>query len=164
MNDMSDIQKRALSTYGDMPDLGSGGIDHVLVAVSALRKLLDAETRHVTLSVLGLGPTLAGVFGECVCVLRGRNYSTAGRHLAMPLTVQGVCDQLRDVFEDKNKIYDNSFTEHGAVGVVIRLLDQASKARTMAPGIDRDTAIVHIANFASMAMLLLVDREPETLA
>lgn len=160
------VQNQALALYGEMPaEHVFGSVDHVLVAAKALDRQLDCEIRHVTLSLTGLNRSLSSLFVECLLALRGRDIELPdGRRRAVPVDAEYACRVLRDVFEAKNAAYGDSFGDHGAAGVVIRLLDQVSKVERADGDLKRATGLVHIANFAVMAMMLLVDNDPEFLS
>jgi hypothetical protein len=144
-----------------IPDTGS--VDHILVVGDQLHSHLDAETRHVTLSRLGLPQALARVFVECVCALRGRDLNLPdGRRLRIPVELDAVVDILVDqVFAPKNEAYSDSFGDYGAVGVVIRLLDKVHdlKARDHKDHEPLSKSVAHVANYAAMAIILLVEDE-----
>ena len=127
-----------------------GGIDHVVFVAERLRSMVDAEVRHLTLTSVGLASTLARLYTECVCALRGRRVSNH----AIGQTADDVSAFLYDViFAPKNQKYADSFRDFGAIGVVVRLLDQERVLQqTHTP-----LALAHIANYAIMAMDLLDD-------
>ena len=147
------VQKRALEFYlrdNQMPP--ESGIDHVLLACDPLTRLMDAEVRHVTLSARGLAETLTRIFVESLCALRQRK--------DMPDDVGEVCRVLReDVFAPRNQKYGDTFAGFGAVGVVIRLLDHVHALRD-----GRTESVMHIANFAAMTLVVLIDDDKEFLS
>jgi hypothetical protein len=148
-------QKRAIAYFGKVPT--SGEASHVIVSCSSLRRLMDAETRHVTLSRHGLAEGLTQVFVECLCTLRGRTVGV----LTIPKNLDEVCTMLREeVFAPRNEKYGDSFIDFGAVGVVIRLLDHAQAFERTGDIM----SVAHIANYAVMSLILLIDSDPEFLS
>jgi hypothetical protein len=129
----------------------AGGMDHVIFIAESLRGLVDAEVRHLTLTSTGLVATLARLYTECVCALRGRRIE---QHV-VGQAANDVATFLYDtIFVPKNEKFGDSFRDFGAIGVVVRLLDQQRVLQmTQAP-----LALAHIANYAIMALALL--REP----
>lgn len=143
-------QTRAFEVYGDkIPDYGA--LDHVVMSCELLAHSLDSEVRHVTLSGSGLENALAQVFVEALCALRGREVD--GKEL--PWDIRKIADHIREsVFASKNREYGSSFARFGAVGVVIRLVDQSSR---MGRGHAVTTSLIHVANYAAMAMMMLLE-------
>ena len=140
---LADAQDRAISIMEGVPD--DGGVDVVLNVCGSLRRLMDAEVRHVTLSATGLERTLSRVFVECVSALRAEDGTSVNK----------TCVWLReDIFAPRNELYGDSFIDFGAVGVVIRLLDHA-RALESVGGEQRDKSLAHIANYAVMALVVL---------
>lgn len=163
-----DVQRRTLDFYGREKLPPTGSVDHIQVVGNQLHNLLDSETRHVTLSRTGLARGLAHVFVECVCALRGRDLNLPdGRRKRVPADFDGVVDILvDDVFAPKNEAYSDSFGDYGAVGVVIRLLDKVHDLRSREHKSHEPVSksVAHIANYAAMAISLLIDSDPEFLS
>lgn len=138
-------QDRAINIMEGVPD--DGGVDVVLSVCASLRRLMDAEIRHVTLSAMGLERTLARVFVECLSALRTEEEDS----------VNEICTWLReDVFAPRNAMYGDSFMDFGAVGVVIRLLDHVHVLESGQTDVERRSkSLAHIANYATMALVLL---------
>lgn len=159
------VQERAVAHFGLDKVPEQSDAQHIVFVGMSLKRLVDAETRHVSLTGLGLVESLSRLFVECVCALRGRDIKLPnGTRKRMPLDIQGVCQALvHDVFEPKNKVYDNSFVEFGAVGVVIRLLDKVhdlehvARKEPLAFTGPAPKSIAHIANYATMALVVLED-------
>ena len=142
--DMRALQRRVLAFYGPrVPDTGSR--DHVLQACWSLKNLVDAETRHATLSAEGLARTLARVFVECLC--------------AMPSDIDEACEYLvAEIFEPRNAKYGDSYRDFGAIGVVIRLLDHV---RVLEHNHADSMSVYHIANYSIMAFELLIEADED---
>lgn len=144
---MKDVLASALVFYGREKIPATSDFDHVHQVAGSLRDLMDAELRHVTLYPAGLVGTLCRLFVECLCLLRDRRGGTT----------KDVCDWLiDDVFAPKNALYDDSFSDFGAVGVVIRLLDHVKALK--APDQDQDRTLAHVANYSLMTLVLLSER------
>jgi hypothetical protein len=167
LQQLADVQKQALHFYGESPP-EAGSVDHVVTMASSLRRFLDSEVRHVTLTKSGLADVLCRVFVECLCALRGRDLNLAdGRRRKMTMNLDGVCVLLREeVFAPKNAIYGDSFADYGAVGVVIRLLDKVRELEKIDHKAHEpiSTSVAHVANYATMALMILVENDPEFLA
>lgn len=163
-----DVQRKTLDFYGRGRIPGTGSVDHILVVGNQLHNMLDSELRHVTLGRTGLNQSLAHVFVECVCALRGRDLNLPdGRRKRVPSELNGVVDILvDDVFAPKNQAYSDSFGDYGAVGVVIRLLDKVHDLRGCGHKVNEPVSksVAHIANYAAMAIALLVESDPEFLS
>jgi hypothetical protein len=145
---MKNVLASALVFYGREKIPETSDFDHVYQVADALRDLMDAELRHVALYPAGLVRTLCRLFVECLCLLRDRRGGT----------IKSVSDWLiDDVFAPKNALYDDSFSDFGAVGVVIRLLDHV-KALKAIDG-DRDRALAHVANYSLMTLVLLSESD-----
>ena len=150
-------QMAAIEHYGRERIRESNSIAHVITATTMLSKLMDAETRHVSLSAFGLDDALASVFIECLGALRGQTLDDT----QMPMGIDDLCRALRvGIFQPRNEKYGNTFGNFGAVGVVIRLLDHAQVLGTTG----NLMSAAHMANYAAMAMILLLDRDPEFLS
>lgn len=158
---MREIQEQAMAVYGELPDAG-GSFSHVIVASRNLDSQLDSEVRHVTLSAQGLKHALSRLFVECLVSIIGCDITMPdGTRRKVPYEVHDACELLREIFRVKNDLYGNSFGRHGAVGVVIRLLDQVSKVEHATNDITRASGVAHIANFSVMALMVLVEADPE---
>jgi hypothetical protein len=140
---LQQAQDRAINIMEGVPQ--GGGVDVVINICTSLRRLMDAEIRHVTLSSTGLERTLARVFVECVSALQTEDGASVNK----------TCAWLRDeVFAPRNERYGDSFIDFGAVGVVIRLLDHARALET-AGDEQREMSLAHIANYATMTMMVI---------
>lgn len=141
------VQKHIINFYDrTLPEESS--LDHVLLACAPLERLMDAEVRHVTLSSNGLAETLTRIFIECMCALRGRD--------DMPVDDYGVRARICQVFAEKNRFYHDTFSDFGAVGIVIRLLDHVHALRD-----GNARSLIHIANYVCMTVVVLWDADKD---
>ena len=151
------VQLAAINYYCREKVQAEGSMEHVLMSTSFLAKFVDAEMRHVSLSPHGLADSLSRIFVECLCAIRGKNIDG----IDMPRGLEDLCSTLRNqVFLPRNEKYGNTFGDFGAVGVVIRLMDHAQALKYTS----QMMSVAHIANFAAMAMVLLVDSDPDFLS
>ena len=145
---MKDVMASALVFYGREKIPTTSDFDHVYQVADALRDLMDAELRHVTLYPAGLVNTLRRLFVECLCLLRDHRGGTIENNCAW---------LIDDVFAPKNALYDDSFSDFGAVGVVIRLLDHVKALKAV--DVDRDRTLAHVANYSLMTLVLLTEHD-----